>query len=158
MSETPTRVDRWLKVAQSLSIIAGIAVSVVTYWSTREKESLTRRIEAQAPFLKLRQQRYVEIGEVVAKLVSNAPESEDYKKAKTRFRELYIVELTMVESPEVASQMVKLARFVDPKLLELQPQERIALDLAGALQRSFSSDLGMQDVPVQTKRQSGESE
>ena len=64
----------------------------------------------------------------------------------------------MVESPEVASQMVKLARFVDPKLLELQPQERIALDLAGALQRSFSSDLGMQDVPVQTKRQSGESE
>lgn len=153
MTETPTRVDNWLKFAQTISIIIGIVVSAVSYYSARAKEALARQIEAQAPFLKLRQERYVEIGEVVATLVSHAPESDEYAIAKTRFRGLYIMQLTMVESPEVATRMVQLADEIDPTLRKLNTKERRALNLAGALQRSFCSDLGMGKVPEITKSQ-----
>lgn len=153
MAEAPTRVDSWFKFAQTISIIIGIVISVVSYFSARAKESLARQIEAQAPFLKLRQERYVEIGEVVATLVTHKPESDEYESAKTRFRGLYIMQLTMVESPEVAMRMVQLAQEIDPTLLELNTKERKALNLAGALQRSFCSDLGMGKVPESTKSQ-----
>ncbi len=126
-------------------------LAIVSYYSAREKEALARQIEAQAPFLKLRQERYVEIGRVVATLVSHKPESEEYTTALTRFRVLYIVQLTMVETPEVAQEMVNLAREIDPSLLKLDNKGRIELKLAGALQRSFGSDLGIAQVPVKTK-------
>ncbi|MFO0941762.1 MAG: hypothetical protein U0930_13480 [Pirellulales bacterium] len=153
MTEAPSRIDAWSKLIQALSVIIGVAVSVVTYYSAREKEALARQIEAQAPFLKLRQERYVEIGQVVATLVSHEPQTKEYASALTRFRELYIIQLTMVESPEVASKMVELAHEIDPSLLNLKKSERIALGLAGALQRSFCGDLGMGQVPVSTKFQ-----
>jgi hypothetical protein len=40
-------------------------------------------------------------------------------KAKRRFRELYVAELTMVEDPDVARRMVDLAKAVDPELANL---------------------------------------
>ncbi len=146
MAEAPTRVDSWFKFAQTISIIIGIVISVVSYFSARAKEALARQIEAQAPFLKLRQERYVEIGEVVATLVSHAPESDEYASAKTRFRGLYIMQLTMIESPEVATRMFELGDEIDPTLRKLNTKDRKAFDLARALQRSFCGDLCMEKV------------
>ena len=57
--------------------------------------------------------------------------------AHRRFRELYVAELTMVESPEVAGKMVELAKKIDPGLVLLDAKQRAALDLAGALKKSF---------------------
>ncbi len=59
----------------------------------------------------------------------------------------------MVESPDVAREMVNLAGEIDPSLLELDRKGRIAIDLAGALQRSFCNELGIDQVPEKTKSQ-----
>jgi hypothetical protein len=53
----------------------------------------------------------------------------------------------MVESPEVAQEIVVLAIEIDPSLLELDRKGRIALEFASALQPSFRSDLSIEQVP-----------
>lgn len=159
MPETPTTADSVLKYVQAGAIVISLVVSVPSYFLTRLKEAQAREIEARVPFLQLRQKRYVEIGEVVATLLSeDATHSSDDAKvqhARKRFRELYIVELSMVESPEVAKQMVKLAEKLDPTLLKLNESERRAYDLAIALQNSFSGDLGLELVTSKPKENPG---
>ena len=65
----------------------------------------------------------------------------------------WLMQLTMVKSPEVATRMVQLADEIDPTLRKLNTMEPRAFHLAGALQRCFCSDLGMGKVPVSTKAQ-----
>lgn len=144
MTESQSRTDSWLKLAQTVSIVVGVVFSVMSIFAARERESLARQTEAQATLIKLRQERYVDVGKTVAKLMSRDIESEEYMHAKDRFREFYIVELTMVESPEVAAKMVELATAVDPTLLAPDPKKDKAIALAKALQKSFSGDAEMQ--------------
>ena len=161
MAETPTSADIWHKRAQTIGIFVSILGSTIAYCVTWAKEiearkaaetatATARKIEARRPFLDLRQQRYVEIGQVVATLVASPPsdpENETIRKARQRFRELYIIELSMVESPVVEAEMKALAKQIDPTLVELDRSQRRALDLAHALRDSFSGDFGLELPP-----------
>ena len=64
---------------------------------------------------------------------------EDLAKAKHRFRELYVAELTMVEDEKVEQKMVSLAAAVDPDLRSLNQGQLAAFELAKALRDSFST-------------------
>ena len=78
-------------------------------------EAATRRIEALAPFYRLRQQRYVEISNIAAILSDSISYTDDeIKQATKRFRALYISELSMVESGQVESKMKGLAKSIAP--------------------------------------------
>ena len=133
---------------QVISVVAGVVISVLSFSKSQQKEAdvrileaETRRIEALAPFYKLRQQRYVEIAEVSAILVdAQLYTEEEIEIAKKRFRALYIVELSMVESGDVEKKMVKLASKVDPDLLTLTPAQQAAFDLSHTLRGSFTYD------------------
>jgi len=68
---------------------------------------------------------------------------EEARAARRRFRELYVAELSMVESSEVEKKMVALATAIDPELTSLTPAQQAAYNLAHALRDSFVTAWGI---------------
>jgi hypothetical protein len=137
-------IDSIAKTVQVFSVVLGVVVSVFSFNWTREKEAETRRIEASKPFLDLRQKLYMEA--VKAAAILSTPDGrteEEMRGARRRYRELYVAELSMVESPEVERQMVELAKRIDPGLIPLNPAQQAAYDLAHALRNSFVESWGV---------------
>ena len=106
--------------AQVVSIVVGVVISVVSFNTARDSEAEARRLEAAKPFLTLRQNTYTEVVKLAA-VLSNPDiySPEELTTAKKRFRALYVAELSMVESDEVAAKMVELAGIVDPSRASL---------------------------------------
>ncbi len=73
----------------------------------------------------------------------------DYKAAQERFRQLYVAELSMVESPDVEGRMVELAPAVAPELGNLNDAQLAALHLAHALRDSLRESWGRDTIPRQ---------
>jgi|SRR5215470_3929047 len=126
------------KTVQVVSIVVGVVISVLSFNYTRDKEAEARRLEAQRPYLELRQKLYIEAVKTIA-VLSNP---EDHTKAellaaKRRFRELYVSELSMVEAPAVEHEMVTMAGIIDPELTHLDDTQNAALNLSHALRDSF---------------------
>jgi hypothetical protein len=131
------------KTVQVVSVVVGVVISVLSFNATREKEAEARRIEASKPFLELRQELYMEAVKAAVVLANREGYSEqELASAKRRFRELYVAELSMVESPDVEARMVELAARTDPSLRPLNPGQRAAYDLAHALRDSFVAAWG----------------
>ena len=136
LSQEPSR-NCWLTV-QVLSVVAGVVISVLSFNDTRLKEAEARALEADRPFVELRRGTYLEAVKTAAIIANPDGRSpDDLSKAKRRFRELYVAELTMVENPDVASKMVDLAEAVDPQLKELTAAQNAALKLAKALKADY---------------------
>ena len=119
--------ETWLKLAQVISIVAGVVISVGTitaarrhdadarkaeaesrkfklqkYYDEKQAQADKQAIEAAKPFLELRQQRYAEVIQAAGVLAN--PEEHDpseTKMAQKRFWELYWAELSMVEDSSV---------------------------------------------------------
>ena len=128
----------------AISVIVGVVISIKSFNVTRAKDAEARRIEAIRPFLELRQKMYMEA--VHAAAVLSNPDThgeEEMKVARKRFRELYVSELSMVESPEVEAQMVELAKKIDPELTEFTPAQDAAYKLSHALRNSFIESWGV---------------
>ena len=113
--------------AQVVSIVVGVVISVVSFNTARDSEAEARRLEAAKPFLTLRQNTYTEVVKLAA-VLSNPDiySPEELTTAKKRFRALYVAELSMVESDEVAAKMVELAGIVDPSLTSFTPAQQAA--------------------------------
>jgi hypothetical protein len=132
------------KTVQVLSVVVGVVISVLSFNAARGKEVEARRIEASKPFLELRQKLYMEAVKAAAVLANRDGYSEqEIHSAKRRFRELYVAELSMVESPEVEARMVDLASKTDPTLVSLNPAQQAAYGLAHALRDSFAASWGV---------------
>jgi hypothetical protein len=131
------------KTVQVLSVVVGVVISVLSFNATRDKEAEARRIEASKPFLEVRQRLYLEAVKSAAVLANREGYSEkELAAARRRFRELYVAELSMVESPEVEQRMADLAATVDPSLRPLTPAQKAAYDLAHTLRDSFVESWG----------------
>jgi hypothetical protein len=140
-----------------LGIVIGTVVSIRSTNFTRQKEAEARRgaaekdaqvtlLEAQKPFLKLRQKLYTEAVRVAVILTNPSIYTrEELEAAKKRFRELYVAELSMVEAPEVEAKMVRLAQEIDPELTHLTPAQSAAYELSHALRDSFAADYRLQE-------------
>ena len=101
--------------------------------------------KAAKPFLELRQKLYTDALKAAA--ILSTPENRtpaDLGKARQRFRELYVAELSMVEVGAVESKMVELATQIDPALLNMTPSQRATYELAHSLRDSFIPDWGIQ--------------
>jgi hypothetical protein len=130
--------------AQVISVVVAVAISVLSFNSARDKEAEARRLEAAKPFLLLRQNLYTEALKAAA-VLSN-PEvhtKEELAASKKRFRQLYVAELSMVESREVEGQMKTLAEALDPELLNMSPAQSAAYNLAHALRDTFGQSWGV---------------
>ena len=150
MAEFVSLVQAFVALVGVVSVVSGVVMSIRSFNYTRQKEADARRIEAAKPFLELRQKVYLEAVKIAGILVnSEGLTAEELETAKRRFRQLYVAELTMVEAPEVASQMVALAKEVDPTLVQLTSAQGAAYYLAQALRDSFITSWEEGLKPVQ---------
>ena len=128
-------------ISDFIVAMSALVAAVFSIWSFNS----ARRAEAVKPFLELRQKRYVEALHAAA-ILSNTREiykAEEIQEARKRFRELYVAELSMVESPEVEGLMADLAELIDPSLAKLTPEQQTTYDLAHALRNSFIKAWGI---------------
>jgi len=149
------RVEGTLKTVQVISIIVGVVISIVSLNATREKDANARALEARKPFLELRQKLYLEALAAAGVLTNPQVHSTtEMENARKRFRELYVAELSMVESMDVEGEMVKLAMAIDPDLLKLTPDQDAAYKLAHTLRDSFirSWGLTLEVIDAQSKK------
>src|SRR5262245_56043771 len=108
------------KTVQVVSVVVGVVISVLSFNAERTHEAEARQIEASKPLIELHQRLYGEAMKAAAILANgDGYNAEERSAAKRRFRELYVAELSMVESREVVAKMVALAGSVDPSLLSL---------------------------------------
>jgi hypothetical protein len=139
MVERKTGLELLASTVQVLSVVAGVVISVLSFNATRVKEAEARALEADRPFVELRRSTYLEAVKTAAIIANPDGRSpDDLSKAKRRFRELYVAELTMVEDPDVESKMVNLAKAVDPELAKLTQGQEAALALAKALKTGYT--------------------
>lgn len=132
------------RVAQVISVVAGVVVSVLSFNATRAKEAEAMRVNATKPFLELRQKLYLEAVKAAGVLSNPEVHTQDEQlAARKRFRELYVAELSMVEEAAVEAKMVTLAGAIDPELLSLTPEQKAAYDLSHALRDSFVESWGI---------------
>ena len=140
MAEPRTKLELATSTVQVLSVVAGVVISVLSFNAARLKEAEARALEADKPFVELRRCVYLEAVKTVAIIANPEGRTQDeLHKAKRRFRELYVAELTMVEDSAVASRMVHLAQAVDPELINLSSQQMAALQLAQALKAGYTN-------------------
>jgi hypothetical protein len=136
-----------------VAIVVGAVISIASLSSTRKREAEVRRIEAAKPFLELRQKLYMETAREVAILTNpNGHSPDEIQSAKRRFRELFVVELSMVEAQEVETQMEALAREIDPDLLEFTPAQDAAYELSHALRDTFVTSWGVRPRGISSLR------
>jgi hypothetical protein len=123
---------------QILSVVVGVVISVLSFNSARLKEAEARKLEAAKPFLVLRQELYREAVKAAAVLANPEVHTpEETTAARKRFRDLYVAELSMVETPDVESKMYELASTIDKELTTFTPAQRAAYDLSHTLRNSF---------------------
>jgi hypothetical protein len=132
-------------IVQVVSIVIGVVISVLSFNSARTAEAVARQAEAEKrqaeaakPFIDLRQKLYLEAVQTAAILAN--PETHDpdeLQKAKKRFRELYVAELSLVEAVAVEDDMMDLAGAVDPELQKFTAAQSAAYKLAHALRDSL---------------------
>ena len=140
MAEPRTKLELATSTVQVLSVVAGVVISVLSFNAARLKEAEARALEADKPFVELRRCVYLEAVKTVAIIANPEGRTQDeLDKAKRRFRELYVAELTMVEDSDVASRMVSLAQAVDPELTNLTQPQMAALQLAQALKAGYTN-------------------
>lgn len=147
MAEAKSKLETLATLVQVISVVSGVVIGVLSFNVTREKEAEARNKEAEArvleaswPLRELRRTVYLEAVKTAAIIAT--PEGrlpEEVEKAKRRFRELYVAELTMVEDAAVEAKMVALAQAVEPELLHLNEGQQAALDLARALRDSYTN-------------------
>ena len=140
MAEPKSKLEHMASTVQVVSVVVGVVISVLSFNVTRLKEAEARALEADQPFVELRRRTYLEAVKTAAIIANpDGRPTDEVSKAKHRFRELYVAELTMVEDPDVASKMVNLAKAVDPELENLTKGQRAALELARALKSGYTN-------------------
>ena len=139
MAEPRSKLELLATTVQVVSVVVGVVISALSFNQTRLKEAAAREIEAAKPFFTLRQSLYAEAIKAATVLANPEVHTEDeIVKSRKRFRELYIGELSMVEESEVESQMVALAKVIDPELLAMNEAQRATYNLAHALRDTFT--------------------
>ncbi len=139
MSESKSKLELVATTAQVVSVVVGVVISVLSFNATRDKEAEARELEAAKPFYTLRQSLYAESVKAAGILSNPEVHSKDeLAKARTRFRELYVAELSMVEAVEVEGKMKALAAQIDPALLSMTEAQKAAYELAPSLRDSFA--------------------
>lgn len=167
-------VETTSQLVQVVSVVVGVVLSVLSFNSAKETESRARTAEAEAkslelrkyaeqrqdemerkqaeaakPFLELRQKLYLEAVQAAGVLANpDDHPAEDVKKARTRFRQLYVAELSLVEGFGVEQGMMDLARAVAPELSTFTQEQEAAYFLAHALRDSLVKSWKLNDELV----------
>jgi hypothetical protein len=176
-SKRPDKLDQLTKLAQTVAVVIGVVISVLSFNATREKEALARENEAKSrveesknreleasryvaqrkaeaakPFIALQYQTYLDALKTAAQLAnkSQLPEPE-IAAARKRFRELYVAELSFVEDKKVEGAMKAFAEVTDTELLSFTEEQKAAYRLAHALRDSLQESWNFASDAVDSK-------
>jgi hypothetical protein len=153
-------IERFGQTIQVMSVVVGVVISILSFNSAQKTSAAARIAEALRPFQELRQKQYMEAVRSAAVLSNPKMHTEAERLvAARRFHDLYVAELSMVESPEVEARMKNLATAIAPDLIPLDRPRRAAYCLAHALRLSFVESWGTQlgdflpqrDMPISCK-------
>jgi hypothetical protein len=139
MKEFLNLIQSWLPV---LTVVGGALWGLFTYVDHQKemagqaaqqenKQTAARLLEAQRPFLEKQLALYFETAQVAGKLVTLKPGSTEWDNNETRFWQLYWSELSMVESQDIESAMVKVGQnLTDYKNAPIREENRRTLDVS----------------------------
>lgn len=140
------------RLVQVLSVVIAAVISILSFNETRQAEIHKQQTEARQPFLVLRQKTYMDAIQAAAVLANwKVHTTDEVDKARTRFHDLYVAELSLVEAGNVENEMVALARALKEKELypeNLDKPRQAALDLAHALRDSLVRTWGIEPTLV----------
>jgi len=141
--------DRATKTIQVISVVIGVVISVVSFNNARTKEAEAQTRAAFKPLVELRQRLYLEALSTAVVLADPEGHTADQTaKAKTRFRELYIAELSLVEPKALEGKMIGLAKIVDPTLIPLSGSQLQVYDFAHFLKTLLIKEWGIPEDQV----------
>jgi hypothetical protein len=132
----------------TITIIAGVIISVNNLKITTVKNSESRKIEASAPFLKLRQELYLEALKNASILATkDLHTEEEVKQAKKRFSELYWGELSLIEESSIEADMIAIA--MSENLTDsITPTQKASYALAHAMRESLVKSWGVDTAKI----------
>jgi hypothetical protein len=130
----------------TVSVIIGVVITVMNLKLAREKEAESRKIEATTPFLKLRQEIYLDALKNASILASKQLHSE-VKSARKRFTELLWGESSLIEETSIEAYMTAIA---DSENLRdsITPTQKASYDLAHAMRESLIKSWGVDTAKV----------
>jgi hypothetical protein len=132
----------------TISVIAGIVLSVMNFRIAKEKEAESRKIEAAKPFLELRQKLYLEALKSASILASKHLHTEDeIIAARKRFSELYWGELSLIEEHSIERGMMGVARAENLLDTFFTTQSK-TYELAHAMRESLVNSWGVDTSKV----------
>jgi hypothetical protein len=139
MSNAKTNMELLATTVQVVSVVVGVVISILSFNHSRIMEAEARKIEAAKPFYTMRQNLYAEAVKAAGVLANPEVHSQDeISNSRKRFRELYVAELSMVEARGVESQMIALAKQIDPPIVQMNEAQKAAYELAHALRDTFT--------------------
>ena len=145
--------EDWIKVLTVIGALCSFLWGVYQ-WRERANSELqarrveaaalaeTRRIEATKPFLDRQLLLYVETTRVVAKVATQG-QSDEGKRARERFWELYWGELATVENKEVEAAMVAMGDTLKNPAATADQLQIAAIRVAHACRESLDKSWGV---------------
>ena len=132
----------------TISVIAGVVLTVMNLKLAREKEAESRKIEAAKPFLELRQKLYLDALNNASILASkDLHTEEEVKQAKKRFSELYWGELSLIEESSIEGKMIALARC-ENMTDSITPTQKASYAMAHAMRESLVKSWGVDTAKI----------
>jgi hypothetical protein len=157
MDQEETRMPAWLRyVLWIFPVVIAVATGAYTIIlavlghlesvkksdDERIKLANAQVLQAQEPFLRKQLELYSEVLKEVEKLVTLAPTDKEWISSELRFWQLYLSELSMVESGDVEGAMVRFGGQLNVYKKggqNLQTLETCSYELAHAVRRSIQA-------------------
>ena len=132
----------------TVSVIAGVVITVMNLKLAREKEAESRKIEAARPFLELRQKLYLDALNNASILASKELHTEEeVKQAKKRFSVLYWGELSLIEESSIEGKMISVA-MCENLTDSITPTQKASYALAHAMRESLVKSWGVDTAKI----------
>ena len=132
----------------TISVIAGVVISVMNFRIAQEKAAESRKIEAAKPFLELRQKLYLDALNNASILASKELHTdEEVKQARKRFSELYWGELSLIEESSIEGKMISVA--MSENLTDsITPTQKASYALAHSMRESLVKSWGVDTAKI----------
>jgi hypothetical protein len=132
----------------TVSVVVGVVITVMNLKLAREKEAESRKIEASTPFLKLRQELYLEALKNASILASKDMHTEEeVKAARKRFSELFWGECSLIEESSIEADMIAIAESENLRD-SITPTQKASYALAHAMRESLIKSWGVDTAKV----------
>jgi hypothetical protein len=151
--ESPAQPKRRAFESVSITAIVAIVISVGTFAHSVVKDWASALRDTKRPFFEKQLTLYFEAAEAATTLSNHDIDSDSWRKARTRFYELYWGPLGVVEDRRVSQAMVDFRSAFESDPRQQQSLRPLSLRLAHSLRASIEEHWGVSLGPTATARE-----